>query len=39
LTHEPLAEAAQRLRGSHWIVARPEVLDGLQSVPEAGLDP
>jgi 2-amino-4-hydroxy-6-hydroxymethyldihydropteridine diphosphokinase len=39
LTHEPLAEAAQRLRGRLWIVARPEVLDGLQSVPEAGLDP
>jgi 2-amino-4-hydroxy-6-hydroxymethyldihydropteridine diphosphokinase len=39
LTHEPLAETAQRLRRSLWIMPRPDVLEGLRSMPEAGSDP
>lgn len=39
LTGETLAEAAHRLRSSVWIAPRPEVLEGIQSIPAAGLDP
>lgn len=39
LTGEPLSQAAERLRAEVWIVPRPKVLEGIQSVPAAGSDP